>query len=1463
MPDPIDEEIDQMEKDVEELEEFFKAELVPDLEKEWLQSLPEDLRRMESEEDEEGPEDWENFNPGTESHNANEGDKNDSPEENTDTDLSSDMDNEQIEENSNQEDSIENDEEWDPRDDSEYENTDELDENWDPGADSEYEDKEKENFGAEQRTITIQQEEGREDSSEEIQQGQEKSDSEEKEMDAETFEPTEKWPSEEEMQIEILNEEVEKIFEENQESEQIQETEKDPFEDLDNYIKEAYSNQRDQESEQENKEDEYPAPYTEGFKGNAKKLDYEGSPTPTEQEINEVWEQESYKQLEEGVEELHIDQQMDGLKQELEEVEHNIEQLEEKVDQLKKENEPHTEGFKGNAKKLDYEGTSAPTEEEIEQESLRETAEEISERSQEQKEETVEEAKEILSEGCEEICEQQQERERIEEQEQQQVHEQAQEQKEKPIKANAKKMEVITNKEELEKYDQNESIPILRGNYGQEEKSAQETRTEQDKEKKPEKHNARKMVVITEKEALDHYDHTESIPTLRGDYEEEQKTKQKSKIKDKQEKHNAKRMELYVYEQEVHEAKKEEIEEQVSQDVKKEPETIQDHEKEEKDAKDDEEYEKLKQKYHEETGGRALYGGKETKGFSSWKEEKAKERQEPGKNQENSANQARTHHKNENRWELREPEPNYIVTYDYANQMDLVQEVYEDKWAEWAYQLENWIERRDYAEKMKVNLLQKLYRFQRDLSLYQRRNELVEELRQYYREKHDQESDKEKGLRKQINYLTQELNNRDPIESALFQKFKAIRENFFKFHEKPKNEAILEQILNENKAIIQKFKENLKENLYRYTELSMKEKQKIIQFIQKENLTKEEKEIFKFILSKLPEKEINSFKIKKCSHCHKVLSYSDFYKRSGKRGWGNKSKNYQSICKECSNLTRKLRRYKKKLKLINELFDGKCHQCGLNLESIVLAHFHHPFAEYKTAEWLDVQDKSISDIIKWAKNDKVIPLCNNCHKKEGATLFEKFKDLILMEGLFDKTPEELNDLLIIGEELSSHEKTKIQKWLRKRYIIEKLFEGKCIGCGEVNIFNNFPGLTLHHRDPSIKSVKMEEIFRDNDCETIFEIILKEDAVCLCANCHSIFHSDLHLHLEEVFNNEKKIFKKKYREKYRKLLTNIKNFKFKQIDLKSPLKLEFDLKELWELNLLEAFYFMQENNISKFWTSDFIKSFDYERQYANEIFRKLEKKGFLRKVLERHHIQARYEMTKKGIERVNELIEKHKAVSVQIKERAKLQEQDFANESERTISHNDVNERYPFHIFKIILQNGFNEFTNIQLAERVERQARTINNNLKEILIPKGIVEKVKTPLYIQTFQYNNVFRLTAKGYQLIQKYFKKSPTFEEINKIDFRKIKNDIIRYSIFIFNLIRDKGYNEFIKKEIYELAQTEQKDLGRFTGYLLRTKLIPEGIIKEVKYHQFISTKNPSTKVFSITEKGLNIAKKFMNNV
>ncbi len=1348
-----------------------------------------DLIEEEEDEDELG-EGLEDYDPGAESQNTHEGAENDVTEENS-SDLGSDNENQKIKEDSDQEDINEINEEikgnydkekineidenWDLGDDSEYEDKDVFDEYWDPGDDSEYEHKVNENIEAKQRTITIQQEEGIEESSDETQQASEESSSEKEEMDAETLEPTEKWPSEKEMQLEILEEEVEELFGENQENEQGQEIKNDPFEDLDEFINEVYLNQINQEAEQEVQEEEYPASYTEGFKGNAKKLDYEG--------------------------------------------------------------------------------TSAPTEEEIEQESLRDTAEEISERFQEQIEETAEEANEILSKGFEEICEQQQERERIEEQEHQQGQEQVREQKEKPQKLNAKKMKVITDREELENYDQYESIPVLRGDYSQEEKSARETRTEQKEKQMPEKHNAKKMVIITEKEDLKHYDHSESISPLRGDYEQEQTSKQKSKAKNKQKKHNAKNMELYIYEQEVQEAEKEKIEE-VNQEIKKEQERINEEEKEEeKDIKADEN-EQFKQQYHEETGGRAIYGEKETKGFTQWKEEKAKEREQEIKNHQNSANQARDYHRNENRWELREPEPSYIITYDYANQMDLVQEVYEDKWVEWAYQLEDWISRRDYSERVKADLLQKLYKFQRALNIYQKRSDLVEELRQYYRDtvqKPYYELNKEKELKDQINTLTRELNDIDSLEYSLFQEFKTIRDKFYINHKKSQNELILDQMFNGNNSIIQNFKEILKENLYKSTEISMKEKQKIVEIIQKEKFSENDKNILISILEKLTNEELNELLL-------------------------NKVNEYITI-----------RDYQIKLEIIGKYFEGKCLECDTNIRDLPVLQFHHLDPEKKMYSYRDLKGRSLEVIAKKLIKENTTVLCSNHHLMKQAKIYLIFRNIIEERNLFHYSPERIDE--IINQNIENYSKTtnfqinfknsieknstakvkskiksNIKRWIRKRYILETLFKGRCIGCG-LQIYNNLPMFELHHKDFLNKEEEKNKYHEiaNFDCKTIATILIEQKCVGICSNCHSIIHAKFHLLSDEILgDNFNATIKRKYKlyikEKFNKITKNIQEFNFEvqKTNIKSPLKLIFPQENTWKINLMEVYNYINKNQVSSFKIKDIADCLAIEKKIAYRNVGRLISRNLVEVVELPQIYKLRYKLSKFGIAKA-ELIKKDKPYASKIIESKIKPKKIILNDSsiERE-SHIDILQKYSIAIQKIINKNGYNEFLIKELDNHIKRGIRDIRTNINYKLIPEGYVKIIKNPIFTDTPKAEIVYKLTKKGKELVNSLNIKLKDENNVN-ISSVNINNKLAKFSVILYKLIQKKGYNEFVFGDLLSelgIYSKKNKEYKKIEGIMYK-RLKPNEIVKVVEDPNHLKPKR-NERVYKLSEKGFELAKK-----
>ncbi|MFW9881246.1 MAG: hypothetical protein ACFFG0_49915, partial [Candidatus Thorarchaeota archaeon] len=97
------------------------------------------------------------------------------------------------------------------------------------------------------------------------------------------------------------------------------------------------------------------------------------------------------------------------------------------------------------------------------------------------------------------------------------------------------------------------------------------------------------------------------------------------------------------------------------------------------------------------------------------------------------------------------------------------------------------------------------------------------------------------------------------MEQSLFFEGKKTVRGLSQKLEDIKKENAIHQLLNEKKQSVQNFKEVLKENLYKTTELDMNEKSKIIKIIQNENFDEEIKVKLTNILNKLSIEQLISF----------------------------------------------------------------------------------------------------------------------------------------------------------------------------------------------------------------------------------------------------------------------------------------------------------------------------------------------------------------------------------------------------------------------------------------------------------------------------------------------------------------------------------------------------------------------------------------------------------------------------
>jgi len=263
---------------------------------------------------------------------------------------------------------------------------------------------------------------------------------------------------------------------------------------------------------------------------------------------------------------------------------------------------------------------------------------------------------------------------------------------------------------------------------------------------------------------------------------------------------------------------------------------------------------------------------------------------------------------------------------------------------------------------------------------------------------------------------------------------------------------------------------------------------------------------------------------KECGKCHKIKSHVYFRKRQHR---------LRSICEECRQKLYSINNFKKQIDIITLLFNGRCHNCHNGLQILPAMEFHHLNPNSKNYSWRDLRGRNIKDIIKIIKNEKLRVLCKNCHTCEEITNFDKFKDIILSEKLSINNVGDIDDVVyeelkcniryhseyLKGAQHRARIKYRIKKWIKKRLVIEMLYDGVCTGCGNIKTKENLPALEFHHRNLVKKEIKWEKLSKQpiND---IISILKNEDCICLCKNCHSLVHSVYFQQFyEEIFETD--------------------------------------------------------------------------------------------------------------------------------------------------------------------------------------------------------------------------------------------------------------------------------------------------------------------------------------------------------
>ena len=284
---------------------------------------------------------------------------------------------------------------------------------------------------------------------------------------------------------------------------------------------------------------------------------------------------------------------------------------------------------------------------------------------------------------------------------------------------------------------------------------------------------------------------------------------------------------------------------------------------------------------------------------------------------------------------------------------------------------------------------------------------------------------------------------------------------------------------------------------------------------------------------------------KECGRCHEIKSINEYGARMSQG-----KKRFFSRCKDCRLDINQIYQYKNKVKIIQNIYNGKlngkCQMCNTDLKKLPSFEFHHLNPKLKSVKGISMY-RNWEQTMRQIENEKATILCTNCHTKQRSTHYIKYEKIIQENKLTH---------LATNNQITQYVKNKIPKVdydarrqvvrsIKKLIVINYLYEGKCVGCGDVSTKNNLPALQFHHIDkinPYIMS-KTYVNLRNLEIKNILKRLRTENCVPLCGNCHRMEQS---IHFKKNF---KDIIKPAYwnqiKEFYDIIEKNLREFKFKE------------------------------------------------------------------------------------------------------------------------------------------------------------------------------------------------------------------------------------------------------------------------------------------------------------------------------
>ncbi len=335
------------------------------------------------------------------------------------------------------------------------------------------------------------------------------------------------------------------------------------------------------------------------------------------------------------------------------------------------------------------------------------------------------------------------------------------------------------------------------------------------------------------------------------------------------------------------------------------------------------------------------------------------------------------------------------------------------------------------------------------------------------------------------------------------------------------------------------------------------------------------------ILSNKIEKRKKKFSIlkntgtkKQCGRCGILKPYREFYLTKDRYG----KYILRNFCKTCNNILRNIRRFAKKMTCILTIFPKPCSNCEIDDVFIPVFNFHHLDPSIKTETWAVINSRNTDYIRDWIKRERVISLCNNCHNLVHSKYLnqEPSRDIILDPELYLKSSSEIRQIVkdrtLDSKNIGSlgNRRGKILEWIRKRFVIETLIGNSCPGCG-LNVLDNLGAFEMHHLNPELKNSKYSEI-EYKTIPQILRILMDEQCIWLCSNCHSLITSNFEQRAKESFELiylPETVAKKLIivEERYSKINNAIKDYKPNIADIDYDPLFYVHKDNLWKYNFI--------------------------------------------------------------------------------------------------------------------------------------------------------------------------------------------------------------------------------------------------------------------------------------------------------